>query len=545
MDDLAKYFKKDISVDQLEAELPWIGLDLEDKGSDWVKVEYNPNRPDYSSPEGIIRSLLGRMDIATGYIPYQTKPSGFTVTVNESISNIRPYIVMAIIRDVELTEDNLSSIMNMQEDLHWAVGRDRKKAAIGLHDFDATTPPYRYFAADPDQYTFEPLQGQGKMSLRDIIRKHPKGQKYKHLVEPFNKFPLIVDATDRVLSFPPIINGTMTQVTSETRNFLVDITGPSKEAITSALNILVTTFADQGKEIESLKIEYPTSSETTPDLSPQKMTLNVPYANSILGLTLSAKDIIKALRRCRFDGVKVSKDQIEVLIPPYRVDILHEVGLVEEVAIGYGIDKLSPTMPKTLGYGSAHPHIELAYRLRELMIGFGYQELITYTISNNAFKTEKVYDTEPGVKLMSPMSSEYDVLRTSMLPNILQVLVANKHYDLPHRVFEIGDTVHIDKKLYNRTYRQMTVGAASLHNEAGFTEVKAAVERILHELNLNGDRITYTPLEHPRYISGRGANILFEGKTLGHMGELHPQVLSNVDLEFPCAYFELNLEVIL
>ena len=221
-----KYLGEPITIDELENQLPWIGLDLEDRGPDWMKVEYNPNRPDYSSSIGIIRALLGIMGKQKGLPRYRTSKSKMVFIVEPSVRKVRPYIVGAVIRNLKLTDENVQEVMGMQEDLHWAVGRDRRKAAIGLHDLDQVKPPFTYKGIKPKDISFIPLTCTKELNLQEIVKHHPKGQKYRHLVDDKPLYPIIVDVYNRVLSFPPIINGILTQVRPSSENFLIDITGP-------------------------------------------------------------------------------------------------------------------------------------------------------------------------------------------------------------------------------------------------------------------------------------------------------------------------------
>ena len=313
--DIERYTQQSLSIKKLEQELPWIGLDIEDTGDNWIKVEYNPNRPDYSSPIGITRGLMGRLNLALGRPHYQAEPSSAYVEVDQSVAKVRPYIVMAIIRNLKLSEDTVPYIMNMQEDLHWAVGRDRRKAAIGLHDLDTVKPPYRYFGAEPQSHRFEPLQETRKMTLQEILEEHPKGQKYRGLVEKYSRYPLIVDANGEVLSFPPIINGTLTQITESTKNFLLDITGPSKKAIYDAMYIITTAFADEGSTIETMEVRYPDHVEVVPNFTPLSMDLEVSYTNEILGMAFTAEQIVKCLARCRLEGTVKDANIVTVTLP--------------------------------------------------------------------------------------------------------------------------------------------------------------------------------------------------------------------------------------
>jgi len=251
---------------------PNIGLDLENTNIEEqkVKVEYNPNRPDFSSPEGIARALKGYYELELGIPSYEVRPGEITLNVDPSVKKVRPYIVCGVIRDIDLDEDEVATLMNIQEHLHWAVGRDRRKVAIGVHDLDKIVPPYRYTAVKPDSVSFIPLHGDGyPMNLEEILLLHDKGIEYAHILEGKDVYPIIFDNNNEVLSFPPIINGVLTTVTDDTENLFLDLTGTDFKAVNLALNILSTTLSDMGAKIESVTVNYQGGKEIiTPNLNP-------------------------------------------------------------------------------------------------------------------------------------------------------------------------------------------------------------------------------------------------------------------------------------
>ena len=152
IDRLEKLVGKTLDIKELEYDLQWISLDLDDVDEEErkIKVEYNPNRPDFSSPEGIARALKGYYELELGLPSFELTPSDIVLTVDPSVKKVRPYIVCGVVRNIDLDEDEVATLMNIQEQLHWAVGRDRKKVAIGVHDLDKVEPPYRYTAVIPD-----------------------------------------------------------------------------------------------------------------------------------------------------------------------------------------------------------------------------------------------------------------------------------------------------------------------------------------------------------------------------------------------------------
>ena len=261
---LERLVGKKLDLKELEYDLQWISLDLEDINEEEqkVKVEYNPNRPDFSSPEGIARALKGYYEIEEGLPSFDVISGDIVLNVDPSVKKVRPYIVCGIIRDIDLDEDEVATLMNIQEHLHWAVGRDRRKVAIGVHDLDKVVPPYRYTAVKPDSVSFVPLHGDGyPMNLEEILLLHEKGIEYAHILEGKEVYPIIFDSNNEVLSFPPVINGVLTTVTDETKNLFLDLTGTDFKAINLALNILSTTLADMGAKLETVKVNYEGESE--------------------------------------------------------------------------------------------------------------------------------------------------------------------------------------------------------------------------------------------------------------------------------------------
>jgi len=435
-------------------------------------------------------------------------------------------------------------LMEMQEDLHWGLGRDRKKASIGLHNMDRVQPPFAYTTGDPNTVKFVPLDKVEEMSLQEILEKHEKGVAYRHIVDWAPRYPLILDSKGRVLSLPPIINGELTRVDSQTKNLFIDITGTDHNAITRSLNVLVTALADMGGSVESVQVKYPDRTVVSPDLAPQRMRLRVDYAGKLLGLKLSETKAMRCLRKCRMDAKRVGKGVLEVLIPPYRIDILHEVDLVEEVAIGYGYFRLKPTKPATITTGKQHKASTLANSVRQIMIGLGFAEAMNFILTNETIHYEKMRrKTKKMVKLANPVSIEYSIVREDLLPGLMKNLTDNKHESYPQRIFEVSDVITINERTETRTERRLHVAGVSSHATANFTEIKSCVEALLANLGLTSWSVKET--RHPSFLEGRAAATYVKGRKIGILGEVHPEVLNNFELENPTAAFEIDLEKIL
>jgi phenylalanyl-tRNA synthetase beta chain len=539
----SKFMNKKITIDDLTKNLPWIGFDLEEITEDYVKAEYNPNRIDFCSYVGVARALKGFLELETGLPKYTANEPKTALIIDKAVANVRPYMLAGVVRNIKLDEDAVVELMDIQEDLHWGIGRGRKKASIGIHNLDVVKSPFTFTAVEPTSVKFVPLGKTEKMNLKEILQKHEKGMDYRHLVDWSPKYPLLIDKEGAVLSMPPIINGELTRVDANTRNLFLDVTGTSYEAVEQSLNVLTTALADMGGALEKVNVKYSDHTVVSPDLNPKKMELRIDYANELLGLKLSETETIKCLRKSRLDAQNAGKGVLGVMLPPYRIDILHEVDLVEEVALGYGYYRLKPTIPNAVTVGEQHPTHKLANSVRQIMIGLGFLETMNFTLTNKRVHYECMR-TKPEklIKLANPVSIEYAIMRQSLLPGLMKNLADSKSESFPQRLFEASDVGKINQQIETMCERRLHMAAVLSHSTANFTEIKSVAEAFLASLGLKWQ---IREAKHPSFLEGRTAAIIIKGKKLGILGEIHPQVLNNFELENPVAAFEMNIEKIL
>ena len=511
--------------------VPLIGSDVERTEEDHADVEFFPDRPDLFSPEGVARAMRGYLGLETGLPIYPVKPSGISFSIDPKLADIRPVLGAAVIRGVTFDDESIQSIMSLQESLHWAVGRGRSKVAIGIHDLDAVRPPFRYIAS-PRSRVFVPLDYTEEMTMDQILEKHPKGRDYAKIVKDFPLFPLIVDKDDNVLSFPPIINGERTRVTIDTKNILLDTTGTDKRAVNVAVNIICTAMAEAGATIESVEI----GGVQTPTLAPAERIVNVKECSRLLGVSLTAPQMAELLRKMRFGAEPADADNVKVQVPCYRADIMHDWDLFEDVAIAYGYDKLESRPPKTFTVGKPHPVQVNAAFAREAFTGLGYLEVMPFTLTSEDVLYKRMQREERAgvLHVMHPISIENTVVRTELLPLLLEFLTLNRHRELPQRLFTVGDVV-----LDCRTHQQ--AAGVSSHPDADFSEAYASADAVLHELSID---YTVEESKDPAFIDGRRGNIIVAGKTVGVFGEVHPAVLTAFELEHSVAAFEFDLRAV-
>ncbi len=519
--------------------LPMIGSDIEDYDDENLKVEFFPNRPDHYSVEGIARTLKGFLQIEMGIPHYDLTPSGTSITVDPGLANIRPYTSCALVEGINLDDDKLVQIMEFQEDLHWVLGRDRKKVAIGIHNLDVLTPPFYYKAADPLTTSFVALDTDEEMNLQEILENHKKGRAYAHIIDKFDKYPLLIDSEDNVLSMPPIINGELTKLTADTKNVFVDVTGTDKKAVDHTLNIITTSFAESGAKIKTMDVIYPYETRTLPDLTPKKKVLRVENAQRMIGIDSSRDEIIGMLRRVRLDAEALNEDEIEVSIPPYRIDVLHEVDIIENVAIGYDFRKIRARLPDVATVASEDPHKAFENRVREIMIGYGFYEVMSLMLTSEEQHYQKMnLPEDQRVVVAQPISQDRTMIRKSLLNGLMEFLGDNTHEELPQKIFEVGEVVYLDESAETRTRGVSKLAALVTHSTANFTEIKSLTASLISNLGL---QMTVKPLDHPSFIKGRCAEVVTKrDKVKGFFGEVSPLVISNFNLEYPVVGFELE-----
>ena len=521
----------EISKDKLIEQLPMIGADLDKVEGDTISIEFFPNRPDLTSVEGIARASRAFFGFEKGLKKYQIEKSDVILNVDPSVNKVRPFVVTALVKNLTMTDELIASLMDMQEKLHFGLGRNRKKVAIGVHNFEPVQPPFTYKAVDPDSVEFVPLTKIESMTLSEILTRHEKGVDYSHLLDSYDKYPLIVDSNNNVLSFPPIINGSLTEVTPFTKDLFIDVTGTDMKAVNYALNIVITALAERGGQIFSTTIKHDEESQVSPDLTTIKRNLSVNYVNKILGTNINEEEIMDCLSKMGHSVEKIGEGKIKVKIPSWRADILHDIDLVEDVAVGYGFEQFETDFPKSLTFGKTLPRHNLYDGLRNIMIGLGFNEVTTFTISNEQDEFKKMgLEKSRSVEIENPIGEEFSCLRVSLLPSILKILAENRHHPLPQQIFELG--VITDEHFKNK----YNLAAVKIDSKANFTGCKSIVDGVMRDIGVN---YSINDKGHPAFVKGRCASVICDNNEIGFFGELHPKTIVGFNLEHPIIAFEI------
>jgi phenylalanyl-tRNA synthetase beta chain len=597
---------EDKSDEELKSDLFALGLEFEGETDDGeFELEFAPDRLDRLSVEGIARSLRYQYGHDRGvYIP-DTNDAEWAIEVDESVPDERPYVTGAIVRGLDLDERRLESLIQLQEKLHATMGRDRAKGAIGVHDLamlkggspgndtenNGPQKTITYRGVDPDGDRFVPLDDDADRTPAEVLETHPVGETYGDLVTDLDRYPAIYDDIG-LFSFPPVINGKRTEVDEGSRDLLIEMTGTDQWTIDRMLTIVCYALDARGGQIEAVDVRYPDGTVRRPDLSTDTKRLEHERIETTLGVDLAGTEVIDLLERAGLDAEpegEPGRDETsradavdtdveiesvpkrtgspdtapggstdapagtdegpvyEVEIPPYRVDVLHPMDLIDDVGRAHGFNDLEPWYPDVSTVGGRHEGSRLEDAARDALVGLGFEDLLNFHLTSEAELFDRMSlspddDTLGGLEpptITEPYSEAYTVVRTWALPSLLSVLENNTHRAYPQDLAEIGLVAAVDESEPTGVAEHRSVAGVLARTDASYEDAKARVAAIARAF---GVELETPPTDHPSFVAGRTAEIVLDGEPVGVIGELHPRVLVERDLELPVAAFEFRLE---
>jgi phenylalanyl-tRNA synthetase beta chain len=518
--------------------LPYIGLDIEYVGEDEIRVEYSPNRPDFSSYYGIARSLKGLLEIEMG-IPNVKIIQGkdYVISVNKSVSHIRPFIVGLVAKNGSLDDESIRNLVGMQEDLHNGLGRRRAKASIGFHDLSKLEFPLRYDTVSSNA-SFSPLGFKEAVTIAEILRETEAGRKHGKILPSTKIFPVLLDGSDQIISLPPIINGDSTKINRNSRNLFVEATGTNLSLLEDVLAIMAITLSDMKFNIESVVIFYGKESIVSPNLQLRKFEgLELSYVNNVLGIEITPELALKCLKKSRLDGL-IDGCKITCNVPRYRTDISEAIDLVEDIGIGFGIFNLDPSLPAYRFSGKKSRNTIISEKIRQTLVGMGLIENVNFSLISRTLEHEYVnrdIDYKDVVAVVGSKSEEHEILRSSLLPSLLRSLSHNIHEEYPQRLFEIGKVFSLAEDPFER----WSLCSVIAHDEADYTEAKSIVQTLMG-VGL-GKELEAISAIIPSYLEGRGAYLYVADTKVGVIGEISPSIIEYFRIRVPVASFEIDL----
>ncbi|MBI4441538.1 phenylalanine--tRNA ligase subunit beta [Candidatus Woesearchaeota archaeon] len=531
--DLKQLYGEKISPDELKDWLRAAKAEIERHEGDILTIALgDTNQPYLWSAEGIARFLRHYCGLEKGIPSLKKGKSKNTITVDPKLAGIRPYIAAFTATGKPLTDYLLRQLIQLQEKIAEGFGRKRQKLAIGIYPAHKITFPLTYHAADPEKTAFVPLDGTEKENLRRILAYHPKGKDYSWILKDAKEYPVLEDAKKNILSFPPVINSQETgRVEIGDKHLFFEATGTDHAAVQLAATIFAYALADRGFSITEVTVTYKNKAEETPVLKEEQLTISADQVSHLLGLHFKKQEIKQLLERAQYDvtGEKVT-------VAPYRGDVLHAVDVIEDIGIMYGYDKIEPMPLTTYTIGAMPQKARFINGIRELLVGAGYQEVLSPILTSNELLRDHMNLTENNaVEIDNVVSQAYSAVRTWILPILLDMLARNKHADYPQRVFEQG---LVSVRNGNAITDEEHVAVLAVHHAAAYTEMRQLLEHLMSTMG-----ITYTieSCEHASFIPGRVGCVIVLGKKIGYLGEVHPVVLEKLELEYPAVGMELNL----
>lgn len=571
---------KKYDFDTLEKKLTFAKAELDEKpdmsqpeNERVIKIELNDtNRPDLWSTGGVTRQLrIHEGAKRSNYSSFLSKKDSVkdcadrVITVDPEMKNIRPYMVSFVISGKPIDDPMLKDIIQTQEKLCWNFGRKRRSISMGVYRMADIKWPCHYKAVDPDKTSFVPLQCEQPMTCRQILTEHPKGKDFGWIIKDLPKFPLLTDDTDEVLSMAPVINSaTLGAVQVCDKDLMVELTGDNMENLMLSANIVACDFFDAGYEILPVKVVHPYETALGKEVvapfyfQPSTKT-TLAAINKKLGCDLTKDEVLDALARMDndvsakdFDAsektasyLKANKNDVEFVLnpPPYRNDFLHEVDIIEDVMIGVGLDNFKPVRPSDFTVGQLSDVTLFSRKAKEIMVGLGYQEMIfNYLGSKRDYIDRMCVSSENVIEISNPMSENYQFVRPSIIASLLRAESQAGQAVFPHKIFEIGKVAFLDSSENTGTKTIQSLGFMTACNNANFNSLASEVSTLLYLLDHKYD---VKEVEDPRFIPGRQAAIMLNGKQVGVFGEVHPQVLENWGIIVPCVAGEIDIEALM
>jgi len=459
-----------------------------------------------------------------------------------------------------LDDAALDSLIQLQEKLHATMGRKRAKGAIGIHDLtmlkgdvlseNASGNSITYTGIEPDGDTFVALDSNDELTPAEVLEQHATGRKYADLVSEYDRYPAIYDEIG-LFSFPPVINGRRTEVSTDSRDLLVELTGTDQWTIDRMCNIICYALAARGATIEDVEVQYETGTVTKPDFEVETKRVSHDRIETVLGVELELDEVIDLFERSGLDAnAELGEETVyEVSIPPYRVDVLHPLDLVDDVGRAYGFNELEPRYPDVGTVGQRHERSRLEDAVRTSLVGLGFEDLLNFHMISEGENYERM-DVEVGsdylgggdpASITEPYSEDYTMLRTWVLPSLTMVLENNTHRAYPQDLAEIGHVAHRDDDENTRVAEARHVAAVLARHDATYEDAKARLAALCRDFDVELE----TPAtDHPSFIDGRTAAVVIDGEEVGVVGELHPKVIVEHDLELPVAAFEFDLSAL-
>ncbi|MDD5435658.1 MAG: phenylalanine--tRNA ligase subunit beta [Nitrospira sp.] len=545
------------SLEEIEHHLQLVKGEFKgyDPATDELRVELSDsNRPDLWCTEGIARQIKGKLKGEWNeYSFFHHQGRGIEdkagqIIVSEGMKDIRPYAGGFTASGVTVDDEMLVQLIQTQEKVSEIFGSKRRRISIGVYNLSNMKFPVYYKPVSPDETAFVPLGFEEKMTLKQILEEHPKGQAYRAILKGMSSYPLLTDSKGSVLSFPPIINSReVGEIKAGDTELFVEVTGLDQRLVTLVLNILAVNLHDRGAKIGNVETIYPYETEFGKSVAipydySGGVRLNHEMVDKALGEYMCTDEIAKLLREYGYKIVP-GADVFVATPPPYRDDIMHPIDVCEDIAISRGYNTFTPVMPSVMTVGGLTEIEMFTDLVRGHLIGSGYQEIISNILTSKEDLIEKMcLEDGPVVEVDNIMSANYSVLRHWLVPSLMRIEAESIKSFFPHKIFETGEAAVTNPSENLSSDTLMKCAVLLSHPSANFSEIHSVIEVLMYYLQIE---YRLAAGEHKSFIAGRMGYVYAGDEVVGLIGEIHPEVLERWDIHIPCSTFEVDLDKLL
>ncbi|CAL1269419.1 unnamed protein product [Larinioides sclopetarius] len=548
-------FEFGLELDEVVVEKP---DPLKDEEVTVYKIDIPANRYDLLCLEGLIRSLKifhGQLKIPRYTLTCPQEKQ--RLVIDSACAQVRPYAVAAILRGITFTKNNYDSFIDLQDKLHQNVCRRRTIAAIGTHDLDTITGPFLFTAQPPKEIKFRPLNKDKEYTAEELMELYQTDlhlKQYLHIIKDKPVYPIIYDQNNVVLSMPPIINGEHTKITLDTKNVFIEVTSLDLHKAKVVLDTLVCMFSEYCEEqfvIEPVEVvDLEGNVVLYPELKYRTEIISSEYVNKSVGINETPENIANMLTKMCLKSEVISNDEIKVEIPPTRHDVIHACDIMEDTAIAYGYNNIVKTIPQVVTISAQLPLVKLSEQLSAELAHAGFTEALSFTLCSRddiSTKLKSKNALSEAVHISNPKTLEFQVVRSTLLPGLLKTVHANKKMPLPMKLYEIADVVVKDDSKDVGARNERRLCAVYYNKKPGFEIIHGLLDRIMQLLDVPPSSETnpgycIKAYDNPTFFPGRCAAVMFGEKSIGTLGVLHPDTITNFDLNMPCSALEINIE---
>jgi phenylalanyl-tRNA synthetase beta subunit (EC 6.1.1.20) len=328
------------------------------------------------------------------------------------------------------------------------------------------------------------------------------------------------------------------------------MTGTDQWTIDRMLNVVCYALDARGGQVEAVEVAYDDGTARRPDLATQTKTVTHERVESTLGVDFDTTEVVDLLERSGLGAAPTESGRAyEVEIPPYRVDVRHPLDVIDDVGRAYGFNELTPRYPDVSTVGARHERARSEEAVRSTLAGLGFQDLLNFHLigrPDNFDRMRLAPDTayvgggRPAA-IGNPYSEAYEIVRTWASPSVLLVLENNTHRAYPQRLAEVGFAAHRDDDENTGVAERRTVAATIAESGASYEDARAALQTLAQGFEVE---LETPPAEHPSFIEGRTAEVVLDDESAGIIGEYHPEVIVEHDLEVPVVGFEFRLDAL-